>query len=805
MPTPAETLGPRQASFPLAGDDVGPPTDDAPRAAGNESGSVWMRPAERIPPGPAGLSSSATDTGFGFYNVSDIDSLLSTAHWVDEAVKEILAQPSHDTAAAAATPAAKEKAAAQAASLQAKLNTAVADEITARVGAKADDAEVARVGRDIVARYDGNPAAQRPLVTAAMQARSDRQAQAQAEVIVATARAHTDGAASASPFDVLRALNEGYANATQDVKDAILRNADALEIIDNAVTWANAPLTEQTDDPEGRRPWIRAADAIHLLDQATLDLDKGLAAAVVGRAIPGYEALCSTEADHEARRLGIQAMPPAALALSHDSKAELRSLAARIAGTPPGDKAISRFAALAGPDAFGPELLHMRAAGDRASADHPDTATIAGKPATPSAQQEVSARAARVDEAVKQIRLRSAVASPDGATTLGAAAQAASLQKELNSAVNAEITARVGAKADDADVVRAGRDIAARHAGDPAAQYFVTSAVTQVRSDRHDAVIPLADLIRYVKEVERGYPNDTPEQILTRIRTQYYHGIKFEMAIPDAPYLIDAGTHRVYTGGEIHDTSPRRLERSAIGPVAYRHLTARSDDEPSGNNPSVVMPNGDEIDIGHVLVGLDALLHPATRNVFAHYGVPNIDPSSWVGDLGAASVWMSTHERDGKPDARVNHPPKTADLDAYYKMSAPEEDLFADVDSFGVKAQWDAAPGQKLSQALAGYYEGTGATSARQRFQIFCSANQLTYTRTGNTIQWDPALSGTLAARIDHFSDLYAAGNLGAAWNWSWGATPSHEAWPHTPEVAQKFLAWVKTKLEAEFARSGGS
>jgi hypothetical protein len=92
----------------------------------------------------------------------------------------------------------------------------------------------------------------------------------------------------------------------------------------------------------------------------------------------------------------------------------------------------------------------------------------------------------------------------------------------------------------------------------------------------------------------------------------------------------------------------------------------------------------------------------------------------------------------------------------------------------------------------------------QQRFQTFCTANQLTYTRDKNTIVWDPALAGRLTARIDPFNDLYSAGKFGATWHAVSGIEPSHEKWPHTPRVVEKFLAWVKTNLEAELVKSSG-
>jgi hypothetical protein len=377
---------------------------------------------------------------------------------------------------------------------------------------------------------------------------------------------------------------------------------------------------------------------------------------------------------------------------------------------------------------------------------------------------------------------------------------------EFKSAVAAEISGKVGADADDEAVKNAGQDIADRYAGDPTARYFITSAVTQIRSERNDAVIPMAHFIGYAQDVEHGYPNDTAEQNLTRMRVQYYNGLRFEALIPDAPYLVIAGTHHRASHGDEYDfpvTSPRRLERNAIGANAFRHLTAQTD--VWGDNPLIVTPAGEDIDVGHLLVGLDALLHPQTNGIYSNYNVPNIDPSSWVGDLGAASVWTTTHERDGRPPAQAGHGPAEPDLDYYYRKSAPEEDLLGDVDSFGVKAQWDAAPDRKLSETLHSYYQDTGATSVQHRFEIFCSANNLKYTIDGNgTISWDPALVGQLTERVDRFNDLYAAGQLGVAWHAAWNSEPAHEKWPHTPKIVKKFLTWVKTNIEAELKKSSG-
>lgn len=325
-------------------------------------------------------------------------------------------------------------------------------------------------------------------------------------------------------------------------------------------------------------------------------------------------------------------------------------------------------------------------------------------------------------------------------------------------------------------------------------------------------LIPLADFLRYVEDVERGYPNDTPEQILTRIRNHYYSGMAFDNLIPHSPYLEVVGTRNVnnYREGEYYEDVPitarRKLDESKIGAAAYRDLTARADENATGDNPSpyIVLPNGQRVDLGHTLLGVDALLHPLTSKPYSDYNIPNIDPSSWVADLGIASAWMTEHEESGSPHGDVVNPPATADLTAYYNNSAPLEDLLGDVDSFGIHAQWKAASGQRLSAVCRAYYTGTGATSMQHRFRIFCTANSLKYTLNGNSVTWDAALASTLIPRIDRFIDLYAAGKFCAAITMISGHTHSGRAWPRTPAVLDRFLTWVKTNLEAEIAASSG-
>jgi hypothetical protein len=299
------------------------------------------------------------------------------------------------------------------------------------------------------------------------------------------------------------------------------------------------------------------------------------------------------------------------------------------------------------------------------------------------------------------------------------------------------------------------------------------------------AIIPVDRFVAYLEEAERAFPDDSPADLVSRIRNTYYSGFLVEQLLPDA---------RAQGGRTLHG-NPR------LGRTAHRHLTARADENGVGDNPSpyVLLPSGEQVDIGHLFLGLEALLHPRTTVPFSAYGVPNIDATGWVADVGMASVWTTKHA-EGAPDPRVSRRLPSPDRDTYYRMSAPDADLLGDIDVFAMRAQWALAAGQPLSAAVAAYYLGRRGRPAgtRWRWRAFASANRLAYSRAGRGIAWDPAWRAGWVRRIDRFNDVYGAGVGGSLWGTlTW---PTHRAWPETPHMLALFLAWAQPLLEAELA-----
>jgi hypothetical protein len=96
-----------------------------------------------------------------------------------------------------------------------------------------------------------------------------------------------------------------------------------------------------------------------------------------------------------------------------------------------------------------------------------------------------------------------------------------------------------------------------------------------------------------------------------------------------------------------------------IGVEPYRHLAARADENAVQDNPSpyLVLANGTRVDVGHVLLGLDALIHSTpAEDPFKTYQVPAIDPASWVADLGVRQYGWSSMSRAPSLTLRASYP-----------------------------------------------------------------------------------------------------------------------------------------------------
>jgi hypothetical protein len=323
-----------------------------------------------------------------------------------------------------------------------------------------------------------------------------------------------------------------------------------------------------------------------------------------------------------------------------------------------------------------------------------------------------------------------------------------------------------------------------------------------------DAVIPIEAFLRYVEDVERANPGDRPQEILSRIRVQYYGSasqgdiIAFDQLIPDAHAFDLVTSMNPYAGGADVTVVPRSL--GAVSEDTRRHLHAHADENREGDNPSpyLLLPGGERIDVGHLFLSMDALLHTRTASPYSDYGVPNRDPAGWVADVGIASVWL-THAEEGSPHEDAPRNPQPPTVDEYFRMSAPDEDLLGDIDAYRAEQQWEEQP-TTLSAAIRRYYVGAAGTGgAETRYRTFCAREGFTYRRSGDTVAWNTDWLYPTMDRIDRFNDLYESGRSGAVRAMVTGGT-SHRFWPRTPIMFLKFLSWLKPRLEAELRTTSG-
>lgn len=209
------------------------------------------------------------------------------------------------------------------------------------------------------------------------------------------------------------------------------------------------------------------------------------------------------------------------------------------------------------------------------------------------------------------------------------------------------------------------------------------------------------------------------------------------------------------------------------------------------------------------MLTLEALLYPGSWHPYSTYGVPTIDPASWVADVGIGAVWLQYQLNEGKPhedapkgfkDLNLSSLSTREQLDLFYEASAPEPDVLGDVDGFGLYDAWN--PTTSLSEQLKAYYLGSqgrqpGKNERWERFWIQSDLGryELGIGFASNKIKQNTSFPN-LVERIDKFNNLYGDGKFRAL---AGGIVPGGiREWKHTPDMLRKFLSYSEGKLSRE-------
>lgn len=275
----------------------------------------------------------------------------------------------------------------------------------------------------------------------------------------------------------------------------------------------------------------------------------------------------------------------------------------------------------------------------------------------------------------------------------------------------------------------------------------------------HDpnAYFNFSDLIDYIQATEDVFTaspfNDSSISFVTRLRVMYYGGFIFNAVIPDLDYRDNSPK---FKEKEIHKSV---MQSSSLQREAFIHLISRADENLDGDNPSPYLidtSNSREIDLGHVLYGLQALQFPLENSpdpkngkVFLAYNLKGIHYASWVADVGIAVGTNERHIYDGHVPVAVRkygniYYPENPDIDRYFEISAPEPDLEGDVDAYGLWKAWEEVeslnPEFKFSDVLKYYFQNPNSDNNfyhyGNRYFIFCLETGIVTQISGDNYSW---------------------------------------------------------------------
>ena len=239
--------------------------------------------------------------------------------------------------------------------------------------------------------------------------------------------------------------------------------------------------------------------------------------------------------------------------------------------------------------------------------------------------------------------------------------------------------------------------------GSGAAPYTLTYKLTvePVTGDHADlknvVAAPLKtmeEFIAVVESIESAYPTFSWQDVVTKIRKEYYPG--------EDNFAGDAIDSFKWDDLIDEQDSVKPLDDQIADPKAIAALRKTKN----------VTHNGQTIDIGHVLAGVDSMNFPGTGGIFKGGKISGPAAATWSGDVASALVhWAeSASLTSTSDDLKVKS----------YNQFAALNDMLGDYDGINLGGMAALPPHASLSQRLRSYYINSADTGANRRYYNFC-------------------------------------------------------------------------------------
>jgi hypothetical protein len=228
----------------------------------------------------------------------------------------------------------------------------------------------------------------------------------------------------------------------------------------------------------------------------------------------------------------------------------------------------------------------------------------------------------------------------------------------------------------------------------------------------------------------------------------------------------------------------------------------------------VRMPDGRDVDIYHLFVGLDVLTKKVKSKTFFTIDLgPNYSAATWAGDIGAgaADATISKLEKTFR-DCWANLYPHATDkerLEHYYNTRAPESDLLGDIDAWGIHAL-RIGPMDTIEKLLTSYYEDTYdgservlTTKRKDAIERFLIQYGFKYREQIHLSQWPSALLNQqrVAMRRADISVEWHIHQFALIWMLKkiWSKVPNYKGVKpdnyFVSAMTAKFLQWLKYQV----------